>query len=398
MTSRTERILVIDRQVESRHALDRILQAKGYYVNAVDDVNRALDVLAHNPPDLIFADLTPASLISLSARLRSDPLHPAPPIVACTAVDAANEAVALLRAGASDVLLKPFDDRSALDDVLEKLFERVRLARLNATYRAELEEANKELRAGIAELRADQRAGRKVQMRMLPEPDRQINGLYLDRLVMPSLYLSGDFLDYFRLDDERTLVYLADVSGHGASSAFVTVLLKNLTNRLQRNLRRSSSDDVLYPDRFLQRVNTELLETGLGKHLTSFVGIIDNTRRTLTYSVAAHFPLPILAGPQGAEYLEGSGMPIGLFEEPSWEVREVALPTPFTLVLFSDGILEVMPQASLDKKEAHLLELVSAGRHTIASLSEAFGLGEMSELPDDIAIMTVTDRAVTDHV
>ena len=60
----------------------------------------------------------------------------------------------------------------------------------------------------------------------------------------------------FWISEDKVLVYIADVSGHGASSAFVTVLLRNLTNRLQRNLRRQSSEDILHPERFLERINS----------------------------------------------------------------------------------------------------------------------------------------------
>ncbi|MEE3169820.1 MAG: PP2C family protein-serine/threonine phosphatase, partial [Pseudomonadota bacterium] len=198
--------------------------------------------------------------------------------------------------------------------------------------------------------------------------------------------------DYFRISEDQVLVYIADVSGHGASSAFVTVLLKNLTNRLQRNLRRHSSDDILYPDRFLERINSELLDTGLGKHVTVFVGIISVKERTLKYAVGAHFPMPILSFEGGeTRFLEGSGLPVGLFETPKWEVYEVPLAQPFRLTLFSDGILEVISAKSLDEKESTLLELVSGGRHTIASLSEALNLDAITELPDDIAIVSVTD-------
>ena len=40
--------------------------------------------------------------------------------------------------------------------------------------------------------------------------------------------LSGDFVDYFRITDRHFAFYMADVSGHGASSAFVTVLSEEL--------------------------------------------------------------------------------------------------------------------------------------------------------------------------
>ena len=394
MTTRTERILIIDPDNSARKELDHHLAAKGFYVRGYSDLASAKELFGDRPPDAIFADLAPTALRDLVARLQGQEDYI--PIIAWAKASAATDVIALLRAGAVDVVLKPLSDISALDDVLNKLFDRVRVNRLNQMYRLELEEANRDLRAGISELRADQRAGRQVQLKMLPEHAREANGLWLDHMIKPSLYLSGDFLDHIKLDDDRVLFYIADVSGHGASSAFVTVLLKNLTNRLQRNLRRHSSDDILYPEKFLQRINAELLDTGLGKHVTVFVGIITLSERKLTYAVGAHFPMPILCFEGGdTVFLEGSGLPVGLFENPEWDIYEVPLDKPFHILAFSDGILEVIEARGLDEKEQRLLELVSGGRHTIASLSEALNLSEISELPDDIAIVSVTDVVST---
>ncbi|MDX1552592.1 MAG: SpoIIE family protein phosphatase, partial [Marinobacter sp.] len=383
--------LIIDSDEHARSELGRYLEARGFYVTGYPDLNSARALFNDNIPDIIFADMSPDAIGELASRLEDAETFS--PIVACYSTEDAPEVVNALRAGAADIVLKPCsDDRGALDDVIGKLFDRVRVNRLNQLYRQELEEANRDLRDGIAELRADQRAGRKVQLRMLPDNDQILSGLTIDHLIKPSLFLSGDFLDYFRISEDKVLVYIADVSGHGASSAFVTVLLKNLTNRLQRNLRRGSSDDILYPERFLERINSELLDTGLGKHVTVFVGIISTTDRRLRYSVGAHFPMPILSFEGGSTaFLEGSGLPVGLFEAPEWEVYDVPLEEPFRLILFSDGILEVIKAKSLDEKEKTLLELVSGGSHTIASLSKALNLDEITELPDDIAIVSVTD-------
>jgi len=391
MTSRTERILIIDADEKARNELSRHLEARGFYVTGCANSQAALEMFNQQVPDVIFADLPTAAITELASRLED--LETFTPIVACSDTASSADVVNALRAGAADFVLKNgADGKGALDDVIGKLFDRVRVNRLNQLYRQELEEANRDLRNGIAELRADQRAGRKVQLKMLPDNDQTLAGLSVSHLIKPSLYLSGDFLDYFRISEDKVLVYIADVSGHGASSAFVTVLLKNLTNRLQRNLRRGSSDDILYPERFLERINSELLDTGLGKHVTVFVGIISVSERKLRYAVGAHFPMPILSVEGGSTaFLEGSGLPVGLFESPEWEVYEVPLEKPFRLILFSDGILEVIRAKSLDEKEQTLLELVSGGRHTIASLNQALGLDAITELPDDIAIVSVTD-------
>lgn len=396
MGSRTERILIIDPDSRSRRELDRYLEARGFYVGRHADLASAEASFDGDLPDAIFVDLSPDAIRQLVYRLESEEYMI--PIIACGSADNAEEVVEALRAGADDFVIKPYEDKARLDGVLTKLFERARIARLNQVYREELENANVELRNGIAELRADQRAGRKVQMKMLPEPDYAAGGLKIDHLIKPSLYLSGDFFDYFQLDNDRTLVYIADVSGHGASSAFVTVLLRNLTNRLRRNLRRESSDDLMYPDRVLERMNSELLDTGLGKHVTVFVGIFSRSAMTLTYAVGAHFPMPVLAQSKGGcHFLEGRGLPVGLFETPEWNIYTVPLEPSFRLILFSDGILEVIRAKGLEEKEQCLLELISGGRHTIAALRDALSLDDITELPDDIAIVMVTDIETSEN-
>ncbi|MGM0450233.1 MAG: PP2C family protein-serine/threonine phosphatase [Pseudomonadota bacterium] len=395
MVTRTEQILIIDADPASRDELRRHLQARGYYVTACELLAEGLANLGTTVPDVIFADLPPQHIGELAREAVIGNIEV--PVIALMAAGTAVEVVAAMRAGASEVVLKPLQDKNAVDDALGKLFERVRVARLNEVYREELERKNLNLREGIAELRADQSAGRKVQMKMLPDPNQSMAGVVMTHCVQPSLFLSGDFLDYMKLDENLSLVYIADVSGHGASSAFVTVLLKNLTNRLQRNLRRGSSNDILNPERFLQRVNHELLETGLGKHVTLFVGLVDTDAGELRYSVGGHFPMPILLDDQGARFLDGSGLPVGLFTEPDWTTYQESLRPGFRLILFSDGILEVINAPSLDQKEKRLLELVQSGRHTVDRLSESLQIEAMQELPDDIAIVTVTDGRAADE-
>jgi serine phosphatase RsbU (regulator of sigma subunit) len=48
--------------------------------------------------------------------------------------------------------------------------------------------------------------------------------------------LSGDFVDYFPIDDRHFAFYLADVSGHGAASAFLAVMLKTLMDQYRKAL------------------------------------------------------------------------------------------------------------------------------------------------------------------
>lgn len=388
MSNLADRILVIDHQKEDRLRLSDYLIAKGYLVQTVSTIQQAALLVDGEAPDLIFADITNEQIKEIPFLERD--AFPAS-LVIVSETKLAGDVVACLRAGAADYILKPVQDYSSVDHVIDRILDKIRLAKLNRRLHKELEEGNKKLSAGIYELRADQKAGLQIQLKMLPDASKDIHGFRFDHQIKPSLYLSGDFLDYFNLDQHRSLFYFADVSGHGASSAFVTVLLKNLTMRLKRNFKRNSSDELSCPDQFLRRVNQELLTTDLGKHVTIFVGIIDKKTRALTYAIGGHFPLPIITSEGKSEYLEGKGMAVGLFPAPTFNVYKMDLPYGFKITVFSDGILEVISGATLMDKEKLLLDVVSQEQRGIESLFSSLGLDGIDDLPDDIAVLTIGD-------
>lgn len=128
MTSRTERILIIDADEKARADLSRYLEARGFYVSGSTSVASAKTLFDDNAPDVIFADLPPESIKDLASRLEEADVFS--PIVCCSTSEASADVVSALRAGAADFVLKPCNnDKGALDDVIEKLFDRVRVNR-----------------------------------------------------------------------------------------------------------------------------------------------------------------------------------------------------------------------------------------------------------------------------
>ena len=260
----------------------------------------------------------------------------------------------------------------------------------NERYREKLETANRELQASLHLLQEDQNAGRQVQMNMLPVTPWEDEGLSFAHQIIPSLYLSGDFVDYFRVDERRVAFYLADVSGHGASSAFVTVLLKFMTTRLLYESRRNGMLPEFKPSDVLSHINRGLINCKLGKHVTMLGGVIDEESNRLTYSIGGHLPLPVMYTGDQAYYLEGRGLPVGLFKEAEYNNLEIDLPESFSLTLLSDGILDLLDGENLQEKEALLPKLVSQAGGTLDGLRSVFGLANLAEMPDDIALLVLS--------
>ncbi|MBG4159343.1 SpoIIE family protein phosphatase [Pseudomonas aeruginosa] len=383
-------LLIIDDDEVVRESLAAYLEDSNFKVLQALNGLQGLQIFESEQPDLVICDLRMPQIDGLELIRRIRQTASETPIIVLSGAGVMSDAVEALRLGAADYLIKPLEDLAVLERSVRRALDRAYLRVENQRYRDKLEAANRELQASLNLLQEDQNAGRQVQMNMLPVTPWSIEGLEFSHRIIPSLYLSGDFVDYFRVDERRVAFYLADVSGHGASSAFVTVLLKFMTTRLLYESRRNGTLPEFKPSEVLAHINRGLINTKLGKHVTMLGGVIDLEKNSLTYSIGGHLPLPVLFVEGQASYLEGRGLPVGLFDDATYDDRVMELPPSFSLSLFSDGILDVLPGATLKEKEASLPEQVAAAGGTLDGLRQVFGLANLAEMPDDIALLVLS--------
>ena len=285
----------------------------------------------------------------------------------------ASTMLSAMRHGVIDMVTVPADD-----------------AELGARIRAALTHAKStDLRiAGqLDTLERDQRAGQYIQLRMLPRSPATIDNYRLAHRVQPSMFLSGDFVDYFRIAERHFVFYIADVSGHGASSAFVTVILKNFSRRMRREYR---SRMLANPGEILAVLNRELLDQSLGKHVTMCIGVVDIDANTVAYANAGHFPHAIHATQGRATFLAVPGKPVGLFDAVEYDVAEIYMQPGDSIVAFSDGVLEVMHEKGLAAKETRLVNCTAARAPDIDALWRDIGVAEGDPAPDDLTCLMVT--------
>ncbi|MBI6919382.1 SpoIIE family protein phosphatase [Pseudomonas monteilii] len=382
-------LLIIDDDDVVRASLAAYLEDSGFSVLQAGNGQQGLQVFEEHQPDLVICDLRMPQMGGLELIRQVSERAPQLPVIVVSGAGVMSDAVEALRLGAADYLIKPLEDLAVLEHSVRRALDRSRLVLENQRYRDKLEAANRELEASLHLLQEDQTAGRQVQMNMLPESPWAAGEFAFAHQIIPSLYLSGDFVDYFRVDERRIAFYLADVSGHGASSAFVTVLLKFMTTRLMFELKRSKMREFK-PSEVLSHINRGLINSKLGKHVTMVGGVIDEESGLLTYAVGGHLPLPVLYTPEHARYLEGRGLPVGLFEEATYQDLVVELPPQFSLSLMSDGILDLLPGDTLKDKETALPEIVKAAGGSLDGLRQRFGLATLGEMPDDIALLVLS--------
>jgi sigma-B regulation protein RsbU (phosphoserine phosphatase) len=386
-------VLIIDDVPDRAQALAGTVTAQGFTVTVVTDViNTQINLDSDSQFDLVLCELDLKGVSWKNARRVLREMDAQVPAIILSDVADAKRMMTALHLGASDFFVRPVEDTGALVKSMERCVRQRALRRELQESRRRLEVANNELRATVKVLEQDQQAGRQVQMRMLPVTPLVLDDYVISHTVIPSLYLSGDFTDYFTVGESFVTFFMADVSGHGSSSAFATVLLKNLFARKRSDFLRLRDDTVLSPVAMLKHANKELLGLGVGKFATMVVGTLDMDHNILRYAVAGHLPQPVLVSRSGARYLQGEGMAVGMMEDTVYEDHLVELPDSFMLALFSDGILEILPPKNLIEKERYFLEVFEQASESPAELVTRLGLDRVETAPDDIAALFISKR------
>ena len=277
----------------------------------------------------------------------------------------------------------------------------IALASLNTELEKKVEErtaclfaANEKLRQTLEKIKEDEEAGKKTQAKMLPDQSFIFESYEFSHCFFPSLYLSGDFLDYFNIGNDLVCFYLADVSGHGASSAFVTMLIKSVIDGYLEKFRDAGDETLLHPERLLSKLNTFLIREDIGKFVAIFFSIINVRTNEILYTNAGQFPPPMVYDNNTKEVicLGDKCMPVGLFDFADYHCQTIQLPSEGSVIILSDGLLEVMGEKSVQDKIDALKDLFKSMTFDINVLKEHFGLNQYSDLPDDITCMMVKKR------
>jgi serine phosphatase RsbU (regulator of sigma subunit) len=147
--------------------------------------------------------------------------------------------------------------------------------------------------------------------------------------------LGGDFYDVVELPDGTLHAAIGDVCGHGADEAALGVSLRIAWRTL--TLAQRPPAEVLA---VLERVL--IAERHRPDIFTTFALVaVAPDRRTADVWLAGH-PAPVLIDGGRPQELpvDRVHLPLGLDEDQPWEKRTVQLPERWTLMLFTDGLIE----------------------------------------------------------
>jgi serine phosphatase RsbU (regulator of sigma subunit) len=199
---------------------------------------------------------------------------------------------------------------------------------------AELEQANEVVSEHNRLLAEELQTAHDLQMRLMPQENPTVSGFDIVGRCRPATEVGGDFYQYFPVEDERVVIALADVTGHGMQAAIPAMVFSGL---LDTQINYSTTPEELMP-----RLNASLYRVLEPRTFVCLsLGELDPQQKRLRLSNGG-CPYPFLyrEANQQVEEIDLSAFPLGVRAESTYEVEEVQLDQGDIVVMCSDGIIE----------------------------------------------------------
>jgi len=201
---------------------------------------------------------------------------------------------------------------------------------------------------------------KNMQNALLPKNCLDFKNVHIDYKYMPADFLSGDFLNYFKLNDNHLLMYLSDVSGHGIPAAMLTIYLHQCLNTAVRvNLNDPIPSKIL--DFIYNEYNRSEFEECL--YIILILAVYDFENNSLTYSSAGFNTEPIIVSATGeCRKISLTGFPIckllDIYNPVYTDIR-IDLNKNEKVFFYTDGLIERVDSNLGFKIEDKIMEILS---------------------------------------
>lgn len=188
-------------------------------------------------------------------------------------------------------------------------------------------------------LERDLSMAREVQLHLLPHSLPVLQNAEVAARFNPAHAIGGDLYDFLDYKPPHACIAIGDVSGKGAPAALYAALVSGIV--------RSLAPGEPAPAAMLAAVNHSLNQRRLDAQFVVLTcALWDDQQRTMRVANSG-LPRPIYCHNGHAHMIEAAGLPLGMFEDVSYEEITIHGSPGDVFVFFSDGIVD----ASNDKDD-----------------------------------------------
>jgi sigma-B regulation protein RsbU (phosphoserine phosphatase) len=230
--------------------------------------------------------------------------------------------------------------------------------------------------------------GSRIQKSLLPSQYPVLKRAKIFGANRTAYEIGGDFFDVITLpENQGTLLVIADVMGKGVQSALLATIL--------RTMLRSKISLATDPGKLMQEVN-RLIYSDLHtaeSFITCQLIYMPSEEDYFYLTSAGH--CPVLKINTSGEVIEinTDGVPLGLFEEETYQSLKVHANPTESFVLITDGLYEISNQSGdllgMDNLKAELVKLWSSDPSQFCHRIFDFVQNYSEELQDDSTMLVL---------
>jgi serine phosphatase RsbU (regulator of sigma subunit) len=236
---------------------------------------------------------------------------------------------------------------------------------------------------------AEIKVAQKIQNELIPEIQIQ-NGFEVYGKTVSAKHVGGDYIDTIKIDKNRTVVAIADVSGHNVAAGLLMSMLKTAF-RTELKYTRS-------PEKLTKSLNQTIYEN---KNKSMFIsllfGIIDKQENSLTLINAGHPPLLHYSHSDNKiHYYRTGDAALGLLQNSEFKSETIYFSEGDVFILFSDGLMETtnfrekeLGIGGIKRKFMELDSFSSAEDIYRGIIKEAESFRGITEQSDDLTLMVI---------
>ena len=236
-----------------------------------------------------------------------------------------------------------------------------------------------------ARIGSELRIARRIQEEMLPKASLDRSDLTVQGSLAPAKEVGGDLFEYF-IREGKLFFFIGDVCGKGVPAAMVMAVAHSLLQML--------SEQEEAPARIVAELNREACRNNAsGTFVTLFLGVLDLSTGRMRYCNAGH-DRPVLVGDTVEELPALANVPVGVFDDFTYQEQEAMVGSGTLLFLYTDGVTESMDVDRRQYGRERLLQALSAGPRQPEALVRAIEAGVRAftgaaEQSDDLTMLAV---------
>ena len=188
--------------------------------------------------------------------------------------------------------------------------------------------------------REEMKLARAIHSALLPVDAPRMPGFEFGLRFVPSGDIGGDFIDFVRLPDPKSLgVVFADITGHGVGAALLASMLKVLVDEVAPVYQSLEA--------CFKALNRRLFKAYPGGSFAStFYAVFDSGKRMMKYVKASQEPVILLRPGRKPQLLGEGGPALGLlgpehFDEKEYREFEIQLLPGDTVFFYTDGLVDM---------------------------------------------------------